>query len=174
MILKLLFVAFIIWIAVVAFTHTPTGNHSSSSRVKNLTGTSIRSTTNCKLVLLKSKAVADHQCSPGLSTNASRNEICVTGYSARHRNVTEQTKREIYAEYGIEHRARFNTPGSYEIDHIVPLELGGSNDPRNLFPQPYPFYVMKDHMEDFMRDEVCDHGLKLASAQQFFVRQYVR
>jgi hypothetical protein len=26
---------------------------------------------------------------------------------------------------------------AYELDHLIPLELGGSNDLRNLWPQPF-------------------------------------
>jgi hypothetical protein len=88
--------------------------------------------------------------------------------------VTQETKREIYAAYGITQRTRFGTPGSYEIDHIIPLELGGSNARANLFPEPYPSYIAKDHMENFIHRQVCSGVISLHSGQMFFVRQYVR
>lgn len=88
--------------------------------------------------------------------------------------MTQQTKDEIFVEYGITHRNRFNTPGSYEIDHVVPLELGGSNDKRNLFPEPYPGYRDKDKLENFMHRLVCDGTLALSRAQLFFMRKYAQ
>lgn len=101
-------------------------------------------------------------------------QICVKGYAAAHRDVPFSEKLDVYAEYGITHRARYGSKGSYEIDHIVPLELGGSNDMGNLYPEPYPDYIAKDHMENFMHLQVCSYGLSLKSAQSFFEREYTR
>jgi len=42
------------------------------------------------------------------------------------RNVPESEKRQVYAEYGI----RSHASGQYEVDHLIPLELGGSNSIR--------------------------------------------
>src|SRR5438270_11959324 len=72
----------------------------------------------------------DRRCSPGaVYSDATLAMICTRGYSARVRNVPESEKAAVYAEYGIP-RTHFNRP--YEVDHIVSLELGGSNDIANL------------------------------------------
>lgn len=47
------------------------------------------------------------------------------------RNVDTQTKRKIYAAYGV---PRF-CQDSYTIDHFIPLALGGSNGVKNLWPE---------------------------------------
>ena len=47
-------------------------------------------------------------------------------------NVPESLKRAVYDEYGI----ASHVPGSYEVDHLVPLELGGSKaSPTRGWPQ---------------------------------------
>ena len=49
------------------------------------------------------------------------------------RNVPESEKHAVESEYGMAAAAYGRT---IEIDHIVSLELGGSNDIANLFPEP--------------------------------------
>ena len=78
---------------------------------------------------------------------ATRRLICRTGYTALVRDVAESTKNAVYREYGIRH----HRPGQYEVDHLVPLELGGSSSIANLFPQrrrPRPGFREKDQLEN--------------------------
>jgi len=52
----------------------------------------------------------------------------------------------VYAEYGIVERS----PGEYEVDHDVPLELGGSNDIANLWPEaaaPPPGFTRRTRLK---------------------------
>jgi hypothetical protein len=46
------------------------------------------------------------------------------------RDVSESDKDAVYAEYRIDRVAY-----QYEVDHIISLELCGSNSTRNLFPE---------------------------------------
>src|SRR5437764_11329676 len=67
----------------------------------------------------------DSACTPGaIFTNATTQQICAYGYSKSVRNVPYSEKDQAYAEYGIQ----YHSPGQYEVDHLIPLELGGSND----------------------------------------------
>ena len=74
----------------------------------------------------------DPACTPGLALNVTTSEVCVSGYSSTVRNVSVSLKETVYAEYGIAN----HTKGEYEIDHLISLQLGGSNDITNLWPQP--------------------------------------
>jgi hypothetical protein len=68
--------------------------------------------------------------------------------------VPAAVSRQMYAEYGIAER----TTGEYEVDHLVPLEIGGGNDIANLWPQaaaPPPGFHEKDRVENYLHDQVC-------------------
>jgi hypothetical protein len=52
---------------------------------------------------------------------------------------------------------------SLEIDHIVSLELGGSNAIANLFPERG--YQVKDRLENKLHDLVCAGRMTLRAAQ---------
>jgi hypothetical protein len=70
----------------------------------------------------------------------------------------------IYKEYGITH----HVPGTYEIDHLISLELGGSNDKANLWPESYsgPNNAHdKDKVENALHQQVCSKIITLAEAQ---------
>jgi len=87
------------------------------------------------------------------------------------RNGPVSLKREIYAEYGI----LVHRPGEYEIDHLIPLELGGSNRPGNLWPEPYSGATGahdKDDLEDRLHAAVCSGRISLAAAQREIVAQW--
>ena len=50
-------------------------------------------------------------------------------------------------------------------DHLVPLELGGSNDATNLWQESLPTPNPKDKVENALNVAVCDGRVKLAAAQ---------
>ncbi len=110
-------------------------------------------------------ALPDAACTPGaVLPDATKDKICVPGYSGATRNVTEQEKNQVYAEYGIKtHKA-----GEYEVDHLISLELGGSNDIANLWPEPAeprPGFHEKDKVENYLHKQVCDGTISLQQAQ---------
>ena len=85
----------------------------------------------------------DRRCSPGAYYSAlTKKVLCSASFhTSGIRNVPESEKHAVEVEYGM-------TPKGYgrtlEIDHIVSLELGGSNDISNLFPERAPGYHVKD------------------------------
>ncbi|MFN8036159.1 MAG: phosphatase PAP2 family protein [Acidimicrobiia bacterium] len=97
--------------------------------------------------------------------------ICVPGYTRTVRNVTAATKSRVYAAYGI----RSHGPGEYEIDHLIPLELGGSNDVANLWPEPQTGPAgadTKDALENSLHRLVCSGRIALVRAQQAMARDW--
>ena len=106
----------------------------------------------------------DTACTPGDILNVTRDQICQSGYASSVRNVTTSTKNKVYAAYGITH----HIAGEYEVDHLVSLELGGSNDISNLWPEaasPKPGFHEKDKVENYLHDQVCSGAISLQQAQ---------
>lgn len=107
----------------------------------------------------------DSACTPGaILSTGTKEAICVSGYSRSVRNVPESEKIQDYNEYGISH----HSTGQYEVDHLVSLELGGSNDISNLWPElasPTPGFHEKDKVENYLHDQVCKGAISLQQAQ---------
>ena len=103
---------------------------------------------------------------PGTSVpGVSAADVCRPGWSAAHRHVTHDQYIGVYAAYGI---AYPELAGAYELDHLIPIELGGSNDSSNLWPQPAAGmgFHQKDVLENRLHDLVCAGQLDLATAQK--------
>jgi len=63
---------------------------------------------------------------------------------------------------------------TYELDHLVSLELGGSpNSPRNLWPEPGASPNPKDTLETALHDLVCSHRMTLTDAQNAIAGNWV-
>lgn len=110
---------------------------------------------------------------PGATLPVTRDDICVPGYTKKVRNVPADVKRQVYAEYGI----ASHKPGEYEVDHLISLELGGSNSIKNLWPQSYltqPWNAhVKDALENELHDEVCSGKIDLATAQHDIATNWI-
>ena len=59
-----------------------------------------------------------------------------------------------------------HTMAEYELDHIVPLCMGGSNDRSNLQLQTWPDAKLKDVDEGALCALVREHTLTCAEAQE--------
>jgi hypothetical protein len=115
----------------------------------------------------------DRSCSPGKVATTNVDRICTPGYTGRVRNVSQRTKDSVYWRYGV----RRHSTGQYEIDHIIPLELGGSNSATNLFPEaanPTPGFHQKDRLENRLHALVCAGDLNIRVAQKAIATNWVK
>jgi hypothetical protein len=81
-------------------------------------------------------------------------------------------KHQIYVEYGI---SRDN--GHYEIDHLIPLGIGGADTRENLWPesrdtQPWNAGV-KDRLENFLHNEICARHIAIPDAQRAIAADWI-
>jgi Protein of unknown function (DUF3761) len=116
----------------------------------------------------------DRQCSPGGYYGLlTRKVICSSSFHTRAiRNVPQSEKFAVEREYGM---AAGYYGRTIEIDHIIPLELGGSNVIANLFPEPgsgKANYRYKDAAENRAKAWVCEGRLTLAAARRGFASNW--
>jgi hypothetical protein len=97
--------------------------------------------------------------------------ICISGYTASVRPATKTTnriKRELMVEYQLP-----GQPLDYELDHMIPLELGGCPDClTNLWMEPLTSAREKDRVENYLHREVCRDQLSLAAAQKLIAQDW--
>ena len=120
-------------------------------------------------------AEPDRRCSPGAyESKLTTVVICSSSFrTSAIRDVPQSEKFQVESEYGMR-------PSYYgykiEIDHIVPLELGGSNVIANLFPEPgsgRANYHFKDALENRLHDLVCAGTITLRSARRGIAANWV-
>jgi hypothetical protein len=106
------------------------------------------------------------QLTPGDILENNTTVICLVGYTSTVRNVPLSVRKRVFAEYNMTYPQPF---GTYEVDHLIPLELGGSNDMKNLWFEPDPSFHLKDRTENWLHDQVCEHGMNISDAQKAIV-----
>ena len=119
------------------------------------------------------KALPDSACTPGAVLTTSTAVICVTGYTKTVRNVPLKVKKQVFAEYGIPYSKHAN----YEVDHLISLELGGSNDISNLFPESYLIKNgarTKDKFENSLHSQVCKGKINIEVAQAMISSNWLK
>ena len=121
-------------------------------------------TTGCNLGPLP-----DRRCSPGAyGSKLTQAVVCAPGFTTPpYRRVSDTVKQDVEREYGMPIKKYGKT---LEIDHIVSLELGGSNNIANLYPEQRdisPGYKVKDGLETKLNHLVCiEHTMTLRTAQK--------
>ena len=115
---------------------------------------------------LQAPLVPDPVRTPGDVLTSDPKIVCVSGYTKTVRNVPQALKEQIYRSYGVTSRQ----VGEYEIDHLISLELGGSNSARNLWPESYKTQPLNAHVKDALENRLhalaCSGRITLQQAQQ--------
>lgn len=103
---------------------------------------------------------------PAITPETIQQTICQANYTLTVRPYTSYTrkvKRELLRESGHSQEDE----DKYELDHIVPLVLGGHPSSRdNLTLQLWPEAKRKDRIEVKLQCLVCSGQVPLAQAQQ--------
>jgi len=82
-------------------------------------------------------------------------------------------RQAVFHEYGMDR----SQPREFEVDHLITPELGGTDDIRNLWPEPYATTEwnahVKDDLEDRLRQLVCQGKLDLPTAQRDIATNWI-
>ncbi|MBX7143609.1 MAG: hypothetical protein K1X79_04090 [Oligoflexia bacterium] len=106
--------------------------------------------------------LSNPELTPGDVRSTNVDEICAPGYISRLPRAAEEDKDATYEAYGISDRRK------YGIDHLISKGLGGSSNPRNLWPQSYhgPWPMpLKDRLENHLHKLLCEHQISVEEAQ---------
>jgi hypothetical protein len=107
----------------------------------------------------------DSQVTPGEVRTTDVNEVCHGGSTRQYRHTTSAEKKKDCTMYGL---IACPHEGTLELDHLIPLELGGADVIANLWPQPAnpkPGFHEKDVLENYLHDQVCAGKMALIDAQ---------
>jgi len=108
----------------------------------------------------------DAQLTPGATRTANKEDICFAPAAKGFYPIPATLAYRVFEKY------RIRNPGqrSYEVDYLITPALGGADDIRNLWPQPYASGKwnahVKDALEDYLHDQVCSGKLDLETAQR--------
>jgi hypothetical protein len=108
---------------------------------------------------------------PGATLNVTREDLCRSEYKSPAGKIPITLKRQTFDRYGLSPDAV-----GYNVDHLIPASLGGSNSPKNLWPQSLSGewnYQMKNRLERTLYKMVCREALALEKAQQEIATDWV-
>lgn len=108
---------------------------------------------------------------PGAVSHLTAAELCA---GARPSSlVADDVRQRVVADYGV----TAVSEDAYELDALITPELGGTTARENLWPQPYHTPVwnahVKDALEQYLAQLVCDNGLELPQAQRDIATDWV-
>jgi len=124
-------------------------------------------------------SLPDPSLTPGaVFSDVTADDVCEPGYSKSVRHVTPSLKQQVFEAYHQpgNHQGICSGSQGCEVDHLISLELGGSNDFKNLWPEPYDGVWnarMKDRLENKLHKLVCDGSLSLKEAQQAIANNWI-
>lgn len=131
----------------------------------------------CRMVLLTCTAangqtltpsLPNPKLTPGAVRTTDTKDICSHGTrELRLYNKDRERSHERYAyilhTFNIQEQ---HIRQKYQLDHLIPLGIGGADEENNLWPQPRDEAELKDRLEFRMRDMVCKEGYPVGKLQE--------
>ena len=109
---------------------------------------------------------------PGATVKASNAQICSADFASKAKPIAGWQQNEALERYGVRPEGF-----SGDLDHLIPVSLGGSNDPDNL----WPFHAQgeftldaKNALAAKLRDMVCAGKVSLKEAQDAFKKDWTK
>ena len=115
---------------------------------------------------VRAALIPDSSLTPGATRTIRKDDICSVRPREDFYPIPATLAYRVFEKY----RIRNPRPRSYEVDYLITPALGGADDIRNLWPQPYASGEwnahVKDALEDYLHEQVCAGNLDLQTVQQ--------
>jgi anti-sigma factor RsiW len=119
------------------------------------------------------KPVPNRRLTPGATRPVSTSEVCTVRYSDDASLVPASVREKVYRAYGM----TGSQAKDYQLDYLVSPQLGGTDDIRNLWPEPASpsgwNMQVKDELEDRLHQLVCQGKINLATAQSDLATDWI-
>ena len=109
---------------------------------------------------------------PGNKGKATDAQVCAADFVASVKPMAKWQKEQALERYG-------KRPEDFtgELDHLIPLSLGGTNDPDNLWPLPSNRGMgpgEKNALDLKLHELVCAKSITLKAAQDAIKKDWVK
>jgi hypothetical protein len=122
---------------------------------------------------LANRTVPDPSLTPGATRPVSLGDVCSMPHEEVVHDVSGSLRQQVFREYGIVNPR----PEDYEVDYLIAPGLGGTEDIRNLWPEPSTSSTWnahkKDALEERLHELVCDGELDLNTAQKAIATDWI-
>src|SRR5476651_379512 len=109
---------------------------------------------------------------PGAKSKANDAQVCAADFEASVKPMAKWQKDQALERYG-------KRPEDFtgDLDHLIPIALGGTNDPENLWPIPASKEMgpeQKKALDLKLHEMVCAKTLTLKAAQDAIKKDWVK
>ena len=109
---------------------------------------------------------------PGAKGKANDAQVCAADFEASVKPIAKWQRDQALERYG-------KRPEDFtgELDHLIPIALGGTNDPDNLWPLPSSKEMgpeQKKALDLKLHEMVCAKTLTLKAAQDAIKKDWVK
>lgn len=109
---------------------------------------------------------------PGNKSKVNEAQVCAADFEASVKPMAKWQHDQALERYG-------KRPEDFtgELDHLIPISLGGTNDPDNLWPLPANKDMgpeQKKALDLKLHQMVCDKTIKLKDAQDAIKKDWVK
>lgn len=141
----------------------------------------------CKIQTKNGFPMPDPTCTPGaVNPTVTLDVLKSPGFRTgcvRDKIESETAKKVAYGWYGLSEPAKNKGESQVcELDHLVPLELGGADSMDNIWPQCGPdnvtlkerYFKQKDQVEMYLAVQVKAGAMDQATAQRAIAKDYTQ
>jgi len=124
------------------------------------------------LPAIASAQLPNNMYTPGKADKVDVKQLCAATFESSVKPMADWQKSEALTRYGVRPET-FNG----DLEHLVPVSLGGTNDPDNLYPfHPQGEYTVeaKQHLAAKLHELVCDGKMSLKQAQDVFKKDWTK